>query len=166
MPSKWNENICCNLLHTVYAVSFKLKRTFLWMSCGQMYGYWNVHICACRNSIGALNMPNKRTCCESRQPSVIMGHWTLLSCALSQAVSRQPFTAKVRVWSDASACEIYSGRSGTGTGFVLSTSVVPCQYQCRCSILIYSLTTDATYLQSLNTHLKFERVISLDCDNF
>lgn len=63
---------------------------------------------------------------------------------LSQAVSRQPLTAKVRVRSEAIPCEICNGRSGTGTGFVLSTSVVPCQYQCRCSILIHSLTTDAT----------------------
>jgi hypothetical protein len=63
---------------------------------------------------------------------------------LPQAVSRQPLTAKVRVRSEASPCEICNGGSGTGTGFVLSTSVVRCQYQCRCFILIHSLTTDAT----------------------
>jgi len=41
-----------------------------------------VHICACRNSTGALlNKPNTRTRRESSQPSVIMGHWTLLICA-------------------------------------------------------------------------------------
>lgn len=40
-----------------------------------------MHICAYRNSTGALNKPNTRTCRKSRQPSVIMSQWTLLICA-------------------------------------------------------------------------------------
>lgn len=72
------------------------------------------------------------------------GSMNVAYLCLSQAVSRQPLTAKVWVRSEASTCEICNGRSGTGAGFVLSTSVVPFQDQCRCSILIHSLTTDAT----------------------
>ena len=48
--------------------------------------------------------------------------------AMAQAVSRRPLIAEARVRSRVSPCRICGGQSGTGTGFSLSTSVVPCQF--------------------------------------
>jgi hypothetical protein len=47
---------------------------------------------------------------------------------MAQAVSRRPLTAEARVRAQVSARGIYSGQSGTGTGFSPSSSVFPCQY--------------------------------------
>jgi hypothetical protein len=48
--------------------------------------------------------------------------------AMSQAVSRQPLTAEVRVRFRVNPRGICGGQSGTGTGFSPSTSVFPCQF--------------------------------------
>jgi hypothetical protein len=47
---------------------------------------------------------------------------------MAQAVSRRPLTANARVRSRVSACGIWGGQSGTGTGFSPSTSVFHCQF--------------------------------------
>ena len=47
-------------------------------------------------------------------------------CAVAQAVSGRPLTAKDRVRSQASTCGICGGQSDTSTGFSPSTSVFPC----------------------------------------
>jgi hypothetical protein len=46
--------------------------------------------------------------------------------AVAQSVRRRPLTAEARVQSRVSPCRICGGQSGTGTGFSLSTSVLPC----------------------------------------
>jgi predicted metalloprotease with PDZ domain len=47
---------------------------------------------------------------------------------MAQAVACVPSTAEVRVRFCATKVEIYSGQSGTETGFFPSTSVFLCQY--------------------------------------
>ena len=47
---------------------------------------------------------------------------------MAQAVSRRPVTADARVRSRVSPRGICGGQSGTGTGFLPSTSVFPCQF--------------------------------------
>jgi hypothetical protein len=47
---------------------------------------------------------------------------------MARAVSRRPLTAEARVRSRVSPCGICSGQSGTGAGFVPSTSVFRCQF--------------------------------------
>jgi hypothetical protein len=49
-------------------------------------------------------------------------------CAMAQAVSRQPPTAKARVRFRVSPCGICDVQSGAGTGFSSSTSLFPCQF--------------------------------------
>jgi hypothetical protein len=48
-----------------------------------------------------------------------------LGRALTQAVSRRPLTAEVRVCAPVGPCEICGGQSGTGTGSSPSSSVFP-----------------------------------------
>jgi hypothetical protein len=56
-------------------------------------------------------------------------------CAMAQAVSRRPFTAKAQVQCRVSQSGIRSGQSGTGKGLTPSTSVFHCQISLqRCSI--------------------------------
>jgi hypothetical protein len=55
------------------------------------------------------------------------GEWTLTH-PVFQVVCRQPLTAEVWVRSRAGPCRICGGRSGTGTSFSPSISVLPCQY--------------------------------------
>jgi hypothetical protein len=47
---------------------------------------------------------------------------------MAEAVSRRPPTADAWIRSRVSPCGICGGRSGTGTGFPLSTSVFTCQF--------------------------------------
>jgi hypothetical protein len=47
---------------------------------------------------------------------------------VARVVSRRPLTAKSRVRDRVNLCGICGGQSGTGTGFSLSSSVLPCQY--------------------------------------
>jgi hypothetical protein len=47
---------------------------------------------------------------------------------MAQAVSRRPPTAEALVRSRVSPCGICGGRSGTGTGFSPSSSILPCQF--------------------------------------
>jgi hypothetical protein len=53
---------------------------------------------------------------------------TVVSRAMVQAVSRHSVTAEARVRAWVSPCGICGGKSGTGTGFSPSSSVLPCQY--------------------------------------
>jgi hypothetical protein len=48
--------------------------------------------------------------------------------AMAQTVIHRILTAETRVKSRVSACEVRSGRSGTGTGFYPSISRFPCQH--------------------------------------
>lgn len=52
-----------------------------------------------------------------------------------QTVSRRALSANSRVRSHDSPCEIYVGRSGTGSGSSLSISVVPRQYHFPSAVL-------------------------------
>jgi hypothetical protein len=47
---------------------------------------------------------------------------------MAQAVSRRPFTVEARFRSRFSPYGTCGGQSGTGTGFLLSTSVFPCLF--------------------------------------
>jgi hypothetical protein len=47
---------------------------------------------------------------------------------MAQVVSRRPLTAEARVRSRVNPCGICGGQSGTGTGFSLSSLVIPGQY--------------------------------------
>jgi hypothetical protein len=47
---------------------------------------------------------------------------------VTQAVSRQPFSAEERVRARVNPCRIRVGQSGAGTVFSPRTSVSPCQY--------------------------------------
>jgi hypothetical protein len=48
--------------------------------------------------------------------------------AMAQVFSRRPITTEARVRARVNPCGIYDRRSGTGTGFSPSSSVLPCQY--------------------------------------
>jgi hypothetical protein len=48
---------------------------------------------------------------------------------MAEAVIRRTLTAKTRVCVRVSPCGIFSGHSGTGTGFSPSSSVFTCQYR-------------------------------------
>ena len=47
---------------------------------------------------------------------------------MNQVVIHQPVTVQAHVHSQVSPSEICGGQSGTGTGFLRSTSVSPCQH--------------------------------------
>jgi hypothetical protein len=47
---------------------------------------------------------------------------------MAQEVSRQSLTTKARVRARVSLCGICDGKSGSGTGFSQSSSVLACQY--------------------------------------
>jgi hypothetical protein len=48
--------------------------------------------------------------------------------AMAQVVSRRPLTVEAWVRSRVSPCGICGGQSGTGTGFLPSTSILSCQF--------------------------------------
>jgi hypothetical protein len=69
---------------------------------------------------------------------------------MAQAVSRRPPTAEARVLSRVGPCGICGGRSGTGTGFPPSTSVLPCQFHSTGATLLGKMkkkTDLSLYLQ-------------------
>jgi hypothetical protein len=47
---------------------------------------------------------------------------------MARAVSCRPVTAEAQVRPRISPCRICGGQSGTGTGFPLSTSLFPCEF--------------------------------------
>jgi len=76
-----------------------------------------------------------------------------------QAVSHWPVTPEVRVRSHANSCEVNGGPSGTGTGFTLSTSVLPCQYHSTNAPYSSSSTCFSyriTNVRRLGTFTKYE----------
>lgn len=63
--------------------------------------------------------------------------------AIAVAVSCWTRAADAWIWSQPSACGICGGRSGTGTGYFVSTSVLPCHYHFTSppDLLIYLSST-------------------------
>jgi hypothetical protein len=56
--------------------------------------------------------------------------------AMTQVISRRPFTAEARVRTRANPCGICGGQSGNGTVFSPSFSVFPCQYHSTVALQI------------------------------
>ena len=63
--------------------------------------------------------------------------------AVSQAVIRRPLTEKTRVKSHVSPCEICGGHSGSGSGFTVTTAILPYDY--------HSTNVTYTYLNLMFT---------------
>jgi hypothetical protein len=57
---------------------------------------------------------------------------------MAQAVIYLLLTEKARLQSQASLCEFYGGKSGTGTGSSASPSAFPCQYHSTNSPHLFS----------------------------
>ena len=57
--------------------------------------------------------------------------------AIAQAVSRWPLATKARALFQVSPSEICGGKSGTGTGFSPSTSLIPCQYHSIIALYLF-----------------------------
>jgi hypothetical protein len=88
----------------------------------------NIHMI----EIGLIVHWNKNLLANSR-PAESTHLWVRLandesSCAISQAISHWHLSAEAQIRTHVSPYGIYSGQSGTGTGFCLSSSVFPCQY--------------------------------------
>jgi hypothetical protein len=62
-----------------------------------------------------------------------------MGCAMAQAVSGQPLTGETWAHTQVSLCGIYSGQSGTGTSFSLSSLVFSCHYHSTGALYSYHL---------------------------
>jgi hypothetical protein len=74
---------------------------------------------------------------------------------MAQAVSHRSLAAEARVCARVSTCGIHGGQSVTGTGFSLSSSVFPCQYNSTVTLhthfIVWGLNSRPVGAQSLKT---------------
>jgi hypothetical protein len=86
-----------------------------------------------KNDFFLWQMFSQRYCIEMEShytfnADVLLNDWYMKICAMVQAVSCQPVTAGTQIWSQASPCGIFGGKSCTGVGFPPNAVVFPCQY--------------------------------------
>jgi hypothetical protein len=67
--------------------------------------------------------------------------------AIAQVVSRRFYNSVARDRSQVSACGIFGGQNGTGTGFSTTRSVFPCQYHSTAAP--YSLVSSGVWIKGL-----------------